>query len=266
MCLIGRPRKESKCIWFILSTLVLIAGCHSPSHKWDGIWRLNLSKSVFHTPTITISVAARGEYSYTEGSVSKTFRCDGRYRPIGNNRTQACLQRSPNSLDRIRMEHGVKTNTYHWELSDRGKVFTATATGFNPDGSISTSQLIASRVSGSNDFAGQWQDISSFYRHSEMTLRLDNQYLHIGYPKADEYVDAPLSGAETVMSGPHAAVGMTYEIRWAGQRNLLIRCRHDGKPFNQVNLKLSDDGRVITNSWWESARPTDKDTLVYEKN
>jgi hypothetical protein len=238
--------------WVVFCALAAILGCRAPSPGWNGTWKLNASKSSFQGPVITISISADGEYRYDDGIVSSTFRCDGKYRPIGNNRT-------------ARMENGVKTNTYHWELSDGGKVFTSTATALRPTGPVILGQLVASRLSGSNDFAGQWRDTSYLQWHAELTLRLDSQYLHIDYPSAGQYIDAPLNGADAGWHGPYAIAGMTYAVRMTGQREFLFLGKRNGKAFNQESLELSDDGRVITDSWWNLARPTDKATLVYEK-
>lgn len=163
------------------------------------------------------------------------------------------------------MENGVKTITTHWELSADGKVLTSTATAFRPSGPVIISKLVASRISGSNDFAfaGQWQDTSFLQRHAGLSLWLDSQYLHIGSPNAG--VDAPLNGTETPPHGSSSKVGMTYAVRKAGEREFIILAKQDGKEVMQESLKLSDDGRVITDSWSNPARPTDKATLVYEK-
>ncbi len=240
-------------------------GCRVPSPDWNGTWKLNPSKSSFQGPVITISISADGEFRYDDGFVSNIFRCDGKYRPIGNNRTQACVKSSATTLDRTRKENGVKTNTYHWELSAGGKVFTATATALRPSGPVITGQLVASRMSGSNGFAGQWRDTSFLQRHADMTLRLDNQTLHIGYPSAGLYIDAPLDGVDAAMHGPHAPEGMTYTARLVGQREILTLTKDNGEALTQGSLKLSDDGRVVIESWWNPGRPTDKGTLVYEK-
>jgi hypothetical protein len=250
---------------FLASVLTSACNLQQPSMDWNGTWKLNASKSSVQGQVITISVSADGEYRSDDGFVSTTFRCDGKYRPIGNNRTQACVKSSATTLDRTRMENGVKTNTYHWELSAGGKVLTSTATALRPSGPVSMGQLVASRISGSNDFAGQWQDTSFLQRHPELTLSLDSQYMHIGYPSAGDYVDAPLNGADAPMHGANALVGMTYTVRMAGQRELLILAKLNGNAFTQESLELSDDGRVIIDSWWNPARPTDKATLVYEK-
>src|SRR5579863_6497609 len=252
----------------IFSALAVASGCRVLSPDWNGTWKLNVPKSTFQDQVITIiSISADGEYRYDDGFVSNTFRCDGVYRPIpmGNNRTQACVKSSATTLDRTRMENGVKTNTYHWELSAGGKIFTATATSFRPSGPVSAGQLVATRISGSNDFAGEWKDTSFGQPPSELTLRLDGQYLHINYPNVGNYVDAPLNGADAAVHGPLAPEGMIYSVQSAGRREISILTKRNGKLPKQGSLELSADGKVITESWWTPGQPSDKSTFVYER-
>jgi hypothetical protein len=250
--------------WIVFCALAAILGCRAPSPDWNGTWKLNSSKSSFQGPVFTISISADGEYHWDDGSSSFTFRCDGTYRPIGN-RTQACVKNRASTLDLTRKENGIKTNAYHWELSAGGEVLTSTATAFFPSGPVITDQVVASRMSGSNDFAGQWRDTSYLRQHADMTLRLDSQILHIGYPNAGQYIDAPLNGVDVALRGPHAPEGVTYAVRAAGKHEFLILTKRSGRVLTQGSLELSDDGRVITDSWWNPSRPTDKGTLVYDK-
>lgn len=168
-------------------------------------------------------------------------------------------------LDRTRKENGTKTNAYHSELSAGGAVLTLTATAFRPTGPVITGQIVASRVSGSNGFAGQWRDPRYLQQHADMTLSLDTQTLHIGYPSAGQYIDAPLDGVDAAIRGPHAPEGLTYAVRRVGRREISILTKRNGKLVEQVSLELSTGGRVITYSWWDPDRPNDKGTFVYEK-
>jgi hypothetical protein len=126
-------------------------------------------------------------------------------------------------------------------------------------------QIVASRVSGSNDFAGQWQDTSYLQRHADMTLGLDSQALHIGYPSAGQYIDAPFDGVYSADHGPNAPEGMSHTARLVGKREIVTLAKRDGKVLTQDSLKLSNDGRVIIDTWWNPDRPNDKGTLIYEK-
>ena len=163
------------------------------------------------------------------------------------------------------MENGVKTNTYHWELSAGGTIFTATATAFHPSGPVIMGQLVATRISGSNDFAGEWKDTSFSQPPSELTLRLDSQCLHITYPSVGNYVDAPLNGADVAVQGSLAPEGVTYAVQLAGRREISILTKRNGKPLKQGSLELSGDGRVIAESWQAPGHPAEKSTFVYER-
>jgi hypothetical protein len=254
--------------WFvgvIFCALAASLGCRAPSPDWNGTWKMNPSKGNFQGSIFTISISADGEYRYDDGSSSFTFRCDGKDRPIAKNRTRACVKSSATVLDLTRKENGAKTDGYHWELSADGKVFTATATAFRPSGPVITTQIVASRMSGSNGFAGQWRDPSYLQRHAEMTLRLDSQALHISYPNVGQSIDAPLNGVDAAVHRPHAPEGMTFTVRLVGQREILTLTKRNGKALTQGSLELSGDGRIITESWWNPDQPTGKGTLVYEK-
>src|ERR1035441_1074989 len=102
---------------FLASALVSACSAQQPSPDWNGTWKLNPSKGNFQGPVFSISISADGEYRYDDGYDSFTFRCDGKDRPTGNNRTQACVKSSATVLDLTQKENGVKTKANHWELS-----------------------------------------------------------------------------------------------------------------------------------------------------
>jgi len=254
--------------WVVFCALTATFGCRAPSPDWNGTWRLNPSKSNFQVQNFTISISTDGEYRYYDNAVGVagfTFHCDGKYRPMGKNRTEACVNSSATTLDLIRKENGVKTNAYHWELSAGGKVLTLTTTSFRPSGSVITAQIVASRMSDSNGFAGQWQDASYLQQYAHMTLRLGSRTLQIGYPSAGLYTDAPLDGTDAAMRGPHASEGMTYSAQLVDRREIRTLAKRNGKVLTQGSLKLSGDGKAITESWRSLGQPVDKGTFVYEK-
>jgi len=249
---------------FVFCALVATSGCGTPSPDWNGTWKLNPGKSNYQGQVLTISVSADDEYRFDENS-STTRRCDGKERPIGNNRTIVCVKSGASVLDITQKENGIKTRTTHDELSTDGKSFTTTVTALGPNGPVIAFQTTFSRLSGSNGFAGQWRDTNYLQQHSEMILRLDTHALDIDYPGAGQHIDAPLNGVDTVVGGPHAPAGATLTVRPAGSREFLIVTKRDGKVFSQSSLELSYDGKVITDSAWNPDRPNNKSTLIYEK-
>ena len=257
--------KKARLGWVVFCALFATHGCRAPSPDWNGTWKLDPTKSSYQGRVLTISISADGEYRFDESS-SHTLRCDGMDRPIGNNRTGGCVKSGETILDVTQKENGVKTRATHDELSADGKVFTTTITEFRPNGPVITSQIIFSRLSGANGFAGQWLDTSYLQQLANMTLRLENQVLHIDYPSAGQHIDAPLNGVEAAVRGQNILEGSTCAVRPAGNRAFLIVTKHNGKVFSQSSLTLSSNGRVITSSSWNPDKPDAKATLVYEKN
>lgn len=256
---------NSRLVYIIFCLLLGISGCRAPSADWNGTWKINPSKGNFQGPMFTISISADGEYRYDDGRSSFTFRCDGKDQPIGNNATRSCVKSSATTLKLTRKKNGTKTNAYQWELSSDGKFLTSTAAVFRFGGPVVTSQIISSRMSGLNSFAGQWQDMSYLQRHANMTLKLDSHILHISYPSAGQYVDVPLDGEDAVVRGPHAPEGTTYAARLVRRHEIHTLTKRNGKALTQGSLELSDNGRVITESWWNPGQPADKGIFVYEK-
>jgi hypothetical protein len=251
--------------WVIFCAFAVTWDCRPPASDWNGEWKLNSSKSSFQGPMFTISISTNGEYRYDDGRSSSTFACDGKDRPIAKNATRACVQSSATVLDLIQKKDGVKTKVNHWELSPDGKVLTLTATLSPSNAPTIAGQVVAARVSGTGGFAGTWRDSSYLQRHADLRLKLDNQAVHISYPGAGQYIDAPLDGADAKVNGPHAPAATTYSARVLRRREILILTKRNGEAITRGSLELSDDGRVLTESWWNPDQPTGKGTLVYEK-
>lgn len=250
--------------WIVFWALCAIQGCRTPSPNWNGTWKVNPVESSYQGPVYTISISTGGGYHFNGGKAGFTLRCDGKDQQIANNRTQVCTK-SGATANIVLEESGIKTKVTHWELSDGGNVFTSTVTAFEPNGHVTTSQTIFSRLSGTNDFAGQWRDTSYLQQRANMALRLDSQYLHVGYPSAGQHIDAPIDGADAAAHGPNATEGVTYAVRPAGKRKFLILTKRSGKVLTQGTLELSNDGKVVINSWWSPDKPSAKATLVYDK-
>jgi hypothetical protein len=247
----------------LLCALFATLGCQT-SPGWSGTWKLNPTRSSYPGQVLTISVSADDEYRFDESS-SHTIRCDGKDQAIGTNRTLICVKSGVTRLDITIKDNGLKTRSTHDELSADEKSFTTTVTEFRPNEPVITSQIIFSRLSGSNGFEGQWRDTSFLQWHADLILKLDKQILHIDYPSGGEHMDLPLDGAEAAVQGPHALEGGTRAVLPAGKRGFRTVTKRHGKLFSQGTLELSDDGRTITETWWNPDRPDEKSTLVYER-
>jgi len=244
---------------------IALLGCGTISPDWNGTWRLDASKSTYKGLILSISISADGEYRSDDGPVSNTFRCDGVYRSMGDDRTQACVKNKENSLDLIRMKNGAKINTYHWEISADGKTLTSTATAFRSSGPVVLGRLVAPRISGSTGFAGTWLDISRLHERDDMTITLDSQALHVIYPNTGENIDAPFNGTYVAISGPSAEEHSAYTALVTGRRSISLLSKYKNRSLDPYLFELSDDGKVITQSWRDTNQPSGKSTIVYEK-
>lgn len=240
-------------------------GCrHTPSPDWNGTWKLIPGKSNYPASTLTISISPDGAYSFQESS-SNTVRCDGKEQAIVNNRTYVCAKSGSNVLEITVKEKGVRIRTTRDELSTDGSVFTTTVTDLSQNQPPTTHQIAFSRVSGSGGFAGQWRDTSYIQEHADMTLKLDNQTLHIDYPNVQQHIDAPLNGLETTVQGLRVADGTTIAFAPASSHEFLIEVKRKGKVYSDGSLELSSDGKTIVNSSWNPSHPNAKAVLVYQK-
>jgi hypothetical protein len=131
-------------------------GCRTTAPDWNGTWKLNPTKSSYQGQILTISVSPGGEYRFDESS-SHTLRCDGRDRPIGDNRTVACVKSGVTALDITQKENGVKTKATHDELSTDGRIFTTTVTEFRSNESGLSLTNTTSFRSLTYDLGPQWQ-------------------------------------------------------------------------------------------------------------
>ena len=251
--------------WFVWCTLAVMSGCRSRSGDWNGTWIVNPSKGNFHGPTFRISISGDGEYRYDDGVLAFTFRCDGKDRKTANGRTLACVNSSIGSLALVGKENGVSTNVDRWQLSADGEILRLSRTIIRPGAPSVTSQVVASRLSGSGDFVGRWRDTTYLQSHAEMTLKLDSQAIHIDYLNAGQYIDGPFNGVGAAVRGVHAPQGITYTAKLVGQHEIRTLASLDEKAILEHSFQLSGDGKTIAESWWNPGQPTAAGTLIYEK-
>jgi hypothetical protein len=251
--------------WIALCMCATTQGCRAPSPDWDGIWKLNPTKSTYQGQVFTISVSGDGEFRFgVNSSNTHTLRCDGKDQPGENNRTLVCVTTGATIIDITEKENGTKTKAIHDEISTDRKIFTSTITEFRQSGPAITSHMTFARLSGANDFAGQWRDTTYVQQHADMILKLDNQALHIEYPNPSQNINAPLDGSDADVRGTNIIEGATFAARPTGNREFRIVTKHHGKVFTQGSLKLSNDGRTITESWWNPDRPDAIRVFVYD--
>jgi hypothetical protein len=245
--------------------VAIMTGCGAPSPQWNGSWRLNPSKGNFEGPVFTISISPAGEYRYDDGNSSSSIVCDGKDKPAKSGGTHSCTRVSATRVEIVAKTNGLETGTGHWELSPDGKTFTMTATEPSASGPIVMNRVVSSRISGTDSFEGKWRDMSYLEKHAELTLKLDERTLQIGYPNAGQWVNAPLDGTDAPVQGPHAPKGLSFSVRAGGSRLFSIINTRNGKTILNERLELSADGATVTDLWWGTEKSSGTGKLVYER-
>jgi hypothetical protein len=150
-------------------------------------------------------------------------------------------------------------------VSGDGKVLTIKGTSTRPDGSVKPRETIFTRTSGSVGFAGGWTDTKRLESRSQLVLALNGTRLAIAFPDGEHSIDAPLDGSDAVMHGPGAVQGETLAIRPHGPQQFLTVKKMTGRIINEGSLRLSADGRILVEEYWNPRAPEQKAKLVYEK-
>ena len=260
---------KNRCLAWAFAGVISMAalGWSMASPVWNGTWKLNASKSTIPGPSFSITISPTGEYHYDNGTYSYSFRCDGKQYSQGPNRMISCLQTSAFVMDTTSKENGGKVSPahIHWQLSADGKTLTSKETSIQADGSVKPRELVYSRTSGSNGFAGGWRDTRRMESKPLLQLALNKRSLHIAFSEIGQYIDAPLDGSDAPVHGPGAPQGLTVAITPHGPQEFLTLQKVGGKIIHQGSLRLSADGRTLVEEYWHPSAPDQKATLVYEK-
>lgn len=258
--------KRSCLGWAFAGLISVVAlGCSRASPVWNGTWKVNESKSTIPGPSFSIAISPAGEYHVDNGTYSESFRCDGKEYATTPKRTISCLQTGGLAIDTISREKGAKVATAHWELSDDGKMLTLKGTSTQPYGSVKPREMDYSRTSGSVGFAGGWTNTKRLESRPQLVLALNGRSLRISFAESGQYIDSPLDGSDAPVHGPGVPEGLTMAVTPHGSREFLTLKKMEGQIINQGSLRLSADGRILMEEYWNPKTPEQKARLVYEK-
>jgi hypothetical protein len=243
-----------------------VSACRRPSPDWNGTWKLNASKSDIPGPSLTVAITAGGEYHTENGTTTGDFRCDEKDYPAGANITVFCAQRSTSVIEITLKKNGSKAVLFHWELSPGGMMLTIKSTSIQADGLAKSNESEYVRLSGSTGFAGGWRKTKPFESFpSFMQLTLTDGKFHYALPEKAQYADLALDGHDAKVYGPGVPSGITMAFKQHGSREVLTVKKLNGQILNVGSLRISGDGRTLTETYWRPEAPDVKAVLVYEK-
>ena len=89
--------------------------------------------------------------------------------------------------------------------------------------------------------------------------------LHYAFPEIGQYADPMLDGSDATVHGTGVPTGSTLAIRQLGTQELFMTKKLNGRTLNAGSLRVSADGRILTETYWRPEAPDVKAVLVYEK-
>jgi hypothetical protein len=249
--------------------LLAIGGCKGPTPAWNGNWKLNPARSQVESGYITIAASPGAGIRLSNDAFTFDFHCDGKEysNPNGEALTTSCNQMNTDKWKLTYRRKGTITSEVFWDLSPDGKTLSIHGKSIRPDGSSKPVLHVYYRRDEGKGFSGRWQASNPLESDPGLlALSLAGGRLHFAYPQIGEYVDAPLDGTTVPMhTGPGARAGFAMSVKQEGRLQMHTQLSFGGQVIQEGTLKLSDDGRTVVRQLWVPARPSETDSLVYEK-
>lgn len=247
-------------------TCVIVVSCNAPSKAWNGEWKLNVSKSNMPGPDLSITVSPTGEFQTDNGTYRDKFRCDGKEYSMGAGHQTSCVQSGSLAMDMSLFTNGAKTQAAHFELSPDQGTMIIEATRVQPDGTARSQKTVYLRTSGSTGFSGGWRNPKHLESRPQlMVLTLNEHYLRVAFPEADQYTDVSLDGKDSVVHTARQTPGPTLAMHPNGPAEFLTTVKSGDRILRQGSLLLSKDGRTITETFWRPEMPNNRAVLTYER-
>ncbi len=169
-------------------------------------------------------------------------------------------------MDTASFTNGAKTQVAHLELSPDQKTLIIEVTRVQPAGPAKSQKAVYVRTSGSTGFAGGWRNPKRLESHPQlMVLTLNQHYLRVAFPEADQSTDVSLDGKDSVVHTAMQTPGLTLAIHPNGPAEFLTTTKSGGRILRQGFLTLSGDGRTITETFWSPEMPKQRAVLIYDK-
>lgn len=253
-------------LWFLVIFLTL-QGCeHRESGSlWTGTWKLDASKSQAYGSYFTIAIASDGLITVTNEAYDFSFRCDDTEFKNGTNHTTVCIRSNNEQWNLSGRTDGKDAGTSIWKISPDGTTFTIRSNEIQ-NGASQAVEMTYIRRSGTNGFAGQWQDTAPLRNHPKiLEIGLNGKRLHLEYPEIGQYSDSLLGGVASPVHGPRVKPGSTIFVSATSPRQLSTQQMFSGKVIRYGTMDISDDGRTLLQESWKPESPSERDRLIYNK-
>jgi hypothetical protein len=232
-----------------------------------GKWKVNPGKSKM-TDEMKLEAAGANKYviTFQPGAVD-TIVADGTEQPALSGTTLSITAKGPNNWTVVRKKDGRMLLSAEWTLSPDGKTPTDDFTGFESDGSKSTTHFVYQRTAGSSGFAGTW-DSDNAKPDSAMALQIQSYEadgLSIFGPEGQITQSVKFDGNDYPDVGPDAPPGLVSSGRRVNERSLELTRKYKGKLIDTSQFELSADLKILTLSIVLAGETKPRNIFVFDR-
>jgi hypothetical protein len=245
---------------------VLLAGsAQAATSPFAGSWKMDVAKSQLAGDTVTYTTTAAG-FESSGGAVTYKFAIDGKDYPMLGDRTTAWAKAPDGGWDMTMKAAGKVVTKSHRTLSADGKKMMTTYTEYRPDGTTVTEKDVYERVSGTSGLAGKWKDIKVDAAADAMIIAIPAPgAFKLDDPAFKQTLSGKTDGSPVSVTGPTIPPGASATFKAKGANEWDYTYLLKTKVLTHGVMKVSADGKTLTDTSWAPGKETEKTVSAYVK-
>jgi hypothetical protein len=259
-------REDNMRILIGVVAAVLAAGsAQAATSPFAGSWKMDLARSQLTGDTVTYTATAAG-FESSGGAVTYKFAIDGKDYPTLGDRTTAWSKAADGGWDMTTKASGKVLSKAHRTLSADGKKLMTTYTEYRPDGTTATEKDVYERVSGTTGLAGKWKDIKVDAVADAITIAIPSPgSFRLEDPIYKQVITGKTDGSPVTVTGPTIPPGASATFKANGANEWDYAYILKGKAITHGVMKVSADGKTLSDTSWAPGKEAEKSVSVYAK-
>lgn len=239
--------------------IVALLGCRSvwgADDPFVGTWKLDGDKSQLPGFHQEIKDLGNNNYEIVNGNIRATIVADGAEHPTTYGSAESLKIDGPDKWTAT-INHklqGQQVQTF--TLAGNGKELNLESKGRRPDGSSYIENTTFTRVGSGSGIPGKWEK-----RIRRIIKPFGADGLSIVTPEQNSRLDVKFGGKDYPDEGPRMPPGSMYSAQRLDAHTIQIAFKRGGKVTGTYELKVSEDGRTLT----EVHKPELPRPIVFEK-
>jgi hypothetical protein len=240
---------------FILVFALLWSFLGSAEDPFVGHWKIDTAKSQLNGSISSIAAAGPNTWTFHEGAYSWTVKADGtpQSTPFGNTAMKVVDARTWQFAN---TSNGKPAGTEIWVLSADGKTITWTLTGQKEKGQAFSSTGTMDRIAGKSGFEGTWETTEVQLSFTEVDIAPNgDDGITVTLPEDGTAYSLKFDGKQYPERGPRLPAGVTVSATRTGARTVKAITYLNGKPFDEEEWEVSQDGNTYTYTQRDATSP-----------